>query len=69
MIEYRELSTLNLKGKAEPVPAWEALRIRAKQRGERPELGLQARLIGRDEELSVLIQTFERVRRRAAPRS
>ena len=36
--------TLDLKGKAEPVPVWEALRIRARQRGERPELGMQATL-------------------------
>jgi predicted ATPase len=67
VIEYRELAALELKGKAEPVPVWEALRIRARQRGERPELGMQARLVGRDEELSVLIQTFERVRTEARP--
>jgi class 3 adenylate cyclase/tetratricopeptide (TPR) repeat protein len=61
VIEYRELAPFDLKGKAEPVPAWEALRVRAKQRGERPELGMEARLIGRDEELAVLTQTFQRV--------
>jgi class 3 adenylate cyclase/tetratricopeptide (TPR) repeat protein len=61
VIEYRELAPLELKGKADPVPAWEALRVRAKQRGERPELGMEARLIGRDEELAVLTQTFQRV--------
>ena len=27
------------KGKAEPVPAWDALRVKARSRGERPELG------------------------------
>ena len=67
VIEYRGLPALEAKGKAEPVPVWEALRIRARQRGERPELGMQARLVGRDEELSVLIQTFERVRSEDRP--
>ena len=53
VIEYRELAPLDLKGKAEPVPAWEALRIRARQRGERPRWG-SGTLVGRDEELAVL---------------
>ena len=30
VIEYRELHPLDLKGKAEPVPAWQALRIKAR---------------------------------------
>jgi class 3 adenylate cyclase/tetratricopeptide (TPR) repeat protein len=67
VIEYRELPALELKGKAEPVPAWDALRIRAKQRGERPQLGMEARLVGRDEELSVLKQTFRRVQGEGRP--
>ncbi len=67
VIEYRELPPLDLKGKAEPVPAWEALRIRAKQRGERPQLGMEARLVGRDEELSVLKQTFRRAQSEGRP--
>jgi class 3 adenylate cyclase/tetratricopeptide (TPR) repeat protein len=61
IIEYREMDPLTLKGKAEPVPAWRALRIKAKTRGERPRLGMEARLVGRDEELSLLKQTFNRV--------
>jgi class 3 adenylate cyclase/tetratricopeptide (TPR) repeat protein len=67
VIEYRELAPFDLKGKAEPVPVWQALRIRAKQRGERPELGMEARLVGRDEELSVLKQTFQRVQGEGRP--
>jgi len=61
VIEYVELQPLALKGKAEPVPAWRALRIKARTRGERPRLGMEARLVGRDEELAVLTQTFHRV--------
>ena len=67
VIEYRELPPLELKGKAEPVPAWDALRIRAKQRGERPQLGLGSRLVGRDEELTVLTQTLHRVQAEGRP--
>jgi class 3 adenylate cyclase/tetratricopeptide (TPR) repeat protein len=61
VIEYRELEALTLKGKAEPVPAWGALRIKARTRGERPHLGMESRLVGRDEELSVLKQTLHRL--------
>ena len=67
VIEYRELESLDLKGKAEPVPAWRALRIKARTRGERPRLGLEARLIGRDEELTVLKQTLRRVESESRP--
>jgi class 3 adenylate cyclase/tetratricopeptide (TPR) repeat protein len=67
VIEYRELPPLELKGKTEPVPAWDALRIRAKQRGERPHLGLGSRLVGRDEELAVLTQTLRRVQTEGRP--
>ncbi|MGH2540248.1 MAG: tetratricopeptide repeat protein [Actinomycetota bacterium] len=61
VIEYRELEPLELKGKAQPVPAWRALRIKARTRGQRPSLGLEARLVGREEELMVLKQTLRRV--------
>jgi class 3 adenylate cyclase/tetratricopeptide (TPR) repeat protein len=69
VIDYRELDALTLKGKAEPVPAWEALRIRARTRGERPRLGLglESRLVGRDEELAVLKQTMLRVESEGRP--
>ena len=67
VIEYRELEPLELKGKAEPVPAWQTLRIKARTRGERPRLGMEARLVGRDEELAVLKQTFHRVQTDSRP--
>ena len=69
VIEYRELEPLELKGKAEPVPAWQTLRIKARTRGERPRLGMEARLVGRDEELAVLKQTFHRVQTDSRPAS
>jgi class 3 adenylate cyclase len=67
VIELTELAPLTLKGKAEPVPAWNALSVPAKRRGERPALGLQSTLIGRDEELTVLKQTLHRVESEGRP--
>lgn len=61
VIEYRALPALDIKGKAAPVTAWRALRVGARRRGERAPLGFEARLIGRDEELALLRQTFHRV--------
>ena len=67
VIDFAEIAPLVLKGKAEPVPAWDALRVKAKRRGERPSLGLEARLIGRDEEMTVLKQTLHRVETEGRP--
>lgn len=67
VIEYRELPPFALKGKSEPVPAWVALRIKARTRGERPRLGLESRLVGRDEELMVVKQTLRRVETEGRP--
>jgi class 3 adenylate cyclase/tetratricopeptide (TPR) repeat protein len=67
VIQLTELAPLTLKGKAEPVPAWNALSVPAKRRGERPALGLQSTLIGRDEELTVLKQTLHRVESEGRP--
>ncbi len=61
VIDYRELEPLALKGKQQPVPAWQALRVKMRRRGERPRLGLEARLVGRDGELALLRQIFHRV--------
>ena len=67
VIDYRELEPKALKGKAEPVPAWQPLRIKARTRGERAHLGLESRLVGRDEELAVLKQTLQRVESEGRP--
>ncbi len=57
-IEYTELEPLRLKGKAEPVPAWEAVRITVTgttlSRASTP-------LIGREEESELLSSLFDRV--------
>jgi class 3 adenylate cyclase/tetratricopeptide (TPR) repeat protein len=61
VVDFRELEPLTLKGKELPVPAWQALRVKMRRRGERPKLGLEARLVGRDKELGLLRQTFHRL--------
>jgi class 3 adenylate cyclase/tetratricopeptide (TPR) repeat protein len=60
-VEYRELAPLQLKGKSEPVPAWVATGMLASRAGERAQLGLEARLVGRDEELALLTGSLRRV--------
>jgi class 3 adenylate cyclase/predicted ATPase len=58
--EYEALEPLELKGKSEPVPAWEAVQLlvpgvaRRAARAETP-------LIGRDDEAALLESLFERV--------
>ena len=59
-IEFRELAPLALKGKAEPVAAWEAVGARTSG-GARPPSRLWSPMMGRDEELAMLTQTFHRI--------
>ena len=60
VIEYTELEPLSLKGKAEPVPAWEAVRVSVSGTGG--TLGRSSTpLIGREEESEILISLFDRV--------
>jgi class 3 adenylate cyclase/predicted ATPase len=65
-IEYEELEPLTLKGKSEPVPAWEAVRLLVSgtaARGTRTA----APLIGRGDESSLLASLFDRVVREGRP--
>jgi class 3 adenylate cyclase/tetratricopeptide (TPR) repeat protein len=65
-IEYEELEPFDLKGKSEPVPAWEAIRVLvpgAAPRAARAETPL----IGREDESSLLESMFERVVREGRP--
>lgn len=60
VVEYEEMDPISLKGKTLPVPAWRAVRIRTGRGGRRAVLGLEAPLIGRDEELALLKETVRR---------
>jgi class 3 adenylate cyclase/tetratricopeptide (TPR) repeat protein len=61
-IDYREAPTVEAKGKAAPVPVWEATQARAR-RGVDVAHERRAELIGRDQELGFLRDAFDRVRR------
>ncbi len=58
-IEYVELEPLTLKGKAEPVPAWEAVRAVVRGRTVRAPR-LSTNLVGRQAESDLLVELFER---------
>ncbi len=66
-IDFSEPKMLELKGKAEPVAAYTALRIAAHHAGERASLGIESRMVGRDAELAVLQQTLHRVEKEGRP--
>jgi class 3 adenylate cyclase/tetratricopeptide (TPR) repeat protein len=65
-IEYEELEPLTLKGKAEPVPAWEAVRLLVSGTAARGSRST-APLIGREDESSLLLSLFDRVVREGRP--
>ena len=67
VIDYRELEPLALKGKAERVPAWEAVAVPSPEGTTAPALRSSVPLVGRDEELTRLKGLLERVTREHAP--
>lgn len=65
-IDYRELEPLELKGKAERVPAWEALEMSAT--GSPESRAAQATpLVGREEDLARIEALYARAVRESAP--
>ena len=65
-IEYQELEPLTLKGKAEPVPAWEAVGLTTAQPARRVSLG-RTPLVGRTDKLDLLRSIYERAERERKP--
>lgn len=61
VVEYRELPSRELKGKSAPVAAWQAIAVRARRGGRRAPLGIEAPLVGRDNELALLKDTVRRM--------
>ena len=59
-IEYEELEPLDLKGKAEPVPAWEAVRVIVGGRTARLSRAATP-LVGREDESELLFSLYQRV--------
>ncbi|HYN90379.1 MAG TPA: adenylate/guanylate cyclase domain-containing protein, partial [Thermoleophilaceae bacterium] len=60
-VRYEELEPLALKGKAEPVPAWEAVGLIAEHSVRRVGPARESPLIGRQQELAALDTLYERV--------
>ncbi|HJP72448.1 MAG TPA: adenylate/guanylate cyclase domain-containing protein [Candidatus Limnocylindria bacterium] len=67
VVDYEELPAQALKGKALPIAAWRATRVRAGHRGRRATLGLEAPMVGRDEELTLLKETVRRTATEGRP--
>ncbi len=65
-VEYEALDPLRLKGKSEPVPAWEAVRLLVSGAGTRGAR-VAAPLIGREDESALLLSLFDRVVREGRP--
>src|SRR3954465_9919439 len=61
-VEVEDLGPVDLKGIAEPVWAWRALGTRSTG-GERPVRALEAPLVGREAELDLLQNTYDRALR------
>ncbi|MGN6431559.1 MAG: AAA family ATPase [Gaiellaceae bacterium] len=66
VIEYREAKPVEAKGKARPVPAWEAIEARARF-GVDVDLQPRTRLVGRERELDVVVQALNRARKELSP--
>jgi class 3 adenylate cyclase len=66
VIEYREQPAAEARGKAQPVPVWEAVQARSRFGAD---VGYQPRtaLIGRERELDLLVDALARVRQQSAP--
>ncbi|MBV8398650.1 MAG: AAA family ATPase [Acetobacteraceae bacterium] len=63
LIEYRELGEIDLKGIAEPVSAWQALRPSAvASRFEALRGSTLTALVGRDEEIDLLVRRWARAK-------
>ena len=66
-VRYVTLEPLALKGKSEPVPAWEAAEVIAEHAVGRTAPARESPLVGRDNELATLEAIYERVERDCIP--
>jgi class 3 adenylate cyclase/tetratricopeptide (TPR) repeat protein len=57
-VAYEDAGTFELKGKAEPVPLWRALRVVAGVGGAMKSVGLEAPFVGRDRDMRVVKELF-----------
>jgi len=57
-IAYEDAGTFDLKGKAEPVPLWRAIRVLGGVRGAQKSTGLEAPFLERERELRLVKELF-----------
>jgi class 3 adenylate cyclase/tetratricopeptide (TPR) repeat protein len=57
-VAYEDVGTHELKGKAEPMPLWRALRVVAGAQGAMRSSALEAPFVGRDRELRLIKELF-----------
>src|SRR5207249_9362192 len=63
LFEYRDLGTVDVKGIAAPVPAWQVLRPSVvASRFEALRGSVLTRLVGRDEEIDLLLRRWARAK-------
>ena len=65
IIEYRYAEAVEVQGKSEPVPVWQAIEARARVSFETPPS--RAQLVGRRRELDLLVDAFSRARAERVP--
>jgi class 3 adenylate cyclase/tetratricopeptide (TPR) repeat protein len=68
VIDYREAEPVEAKGKAAPVPTWEALQARARFGVDVRQLA-RSNLVGREKEIRAIRELFERVSEERQPRA
>jgi class 3 adenylate cyclase/tetratricopeptide (TPR) repeat protein len=66
-VRYEPLVPLDLKGKSEPVPAWEAVSLIAEHPVRRVSTERESPLVGRDYEIGALESIYEQVASEARP--
>lgn len=60
VVDYDELRPQELKGKQRATPAWRAVSIKSGRGGRRTRLGMEAPMVGRSSELTLLKETVRR---------
>jgi class 3 adenylate cyclase len=60
VVDYQELPPVSVKGKAEPIPIWHAIRVRSRLGADLAQPAPPAPLVGREDELALLEQAYGR---------
>ena len=67
-VSFESAGTFELKGKAEPMPAWRAIAVVARRGGEKRTAALEPPFVGREDELRQIKDLFEATSRERKPR-